>query len=209
MPKSEDELQSEIDDLKSKVEALANSKADILDEKKKLEKKYKEFDSDEYFKLRDDFDKLESDHKKLEKANGVLTKDFEKANATITERDGSLRQLVVTDGIAKALNGLDKHKLNDGALALATLDIESKGVILNDDGVPMIGDKSMGDYITNDWLESSSSKNLVTQNSNSGGGAGGGNNSGGGSKTMSRSDFQGKSPTAQGEFMSSGGTLTD
>ncbi len=187
MPKTVEELEALLEDANKKIDALADSKSTILDEKKKLEKKYKEVDTDEYFKLRDDFDKLEGDYKKMEKSNNSLTKDLEKSNATITERDGSLRQLVVTDGIAKALNGLEKHKLNDGALALATLDIESKGVSLNDDGQPMIGDKTMSDYITTDWIGSSSSKNLVTANENSGGGAGGGNNSGG--QSIDRKDM--------------------
>lgn len=207
--KTVEELQAELDKANEKIDGLATSKADILDEKKKLEKKYKEVDTDEYFKLRDDFDKLEGEYKKLEKSSNALTKDFEKSNATIAERDGSLRKLIVDDGIAKTLNGFDKHKLNEGALALATLDIESKGVEIVD-GVPMIGDKTMSDYINSDWLDSSSSKNLVTPNANTGGGASGGNNNnGGGSNTMSRADFEGKSPQAQSEFMSKNGTLTE
>jgi predicted nuclease with TOPRIM domain len=178
MPKSDEQYQSEIDDLKAKIDGLVDSKNTILDEKKKLEKKYKEFDSDEYFKLRDDFDKLEGEHKKLEKANGLLSKDFEKANATIAEKDGNLSKLLIDDGIAKSLNGLDKHKLNDGALELATMAIKSKGVELVD-GVAMIGDKSLNDYITTDWLADGASKNLLTPNENSGGGANGGNSNGG------------------------------
>lgn len=172
-----EELQAELSKANEKIEALANSKATILDEKKKLEKQYKDIDKDEYFKLRDDYDKLEAENKKLEKANNVLAKDFEKVNSTLEEKEGNLKKLLIDDGIAKSLNSLEKHKLNDGALELAILDIKNKGVELID-GVPMVGDVAMADYISNDWLQSPTSKNLVTQNPNVGGGANGGNGSG-------------------------------
>jgi len=173
-----EELQAELDKANDKIESLADSKKTILDEKKKLEKKYKEVDADEYFKLRDSFDNLEADYKKLEKANTGLTKDFEKANGLIAEKDGSLRKLIVTDAMSKSLNSLERHKLNDGALELAMMAIESKGVEVTD-GVAMIGSKTLHDYINTDFLADPASKNLVTANPNSGGGAGGGDKSGG------------------------------
>jgi len=179
-----EKLQAELDKANDSINSLSDKNKQILDEKKKMERKYKEVDLDEYLKLQDDFDKLEGEHKKLEKANGVLSKDLEKSNLLVTEKDGSLSKLLIDDGIAKSLNGLDKHKLNDGALELATMAIKSKGVELVD-GVAMIGDKALNDYITTDWLEDGASKNLVTANSNSGGGAGGG--TGGGSGNADRS----------------------
>lgn len=168
-----EELQAELDKANGKIDALVNKNSEILDEKKKLEKKYKEVDADEYFKLRDDYDSLASDYKKIEQSNSKLLKDNESLIKTVGEKDGNLEKLLIDGGISKALNSLDKHKLNDGALELATLDIKSKGVALVD-GVAMVGDKPLNDFISTDWLEAPSSKNLVTQNENSGGGASGG-----------------------------------
>jgi len=159
-----EKLQAELDKANDSINSLSDKNKQILDEKKKMERKYKEVDLDEFLKLQEDFDKLEGEHKKLEKANGAMTKDLEKANQLVTEKDGSLSKLLIDDGIAKSLNGLDKHKLNDGALELATMAIKSKGVELVD-GVAMIGDKALNDYITTDWLEDGASKNLVTANS--------------------------------------------
>lgn len=178
-------MADENQELIDRIEKLETINKELKEEKTELKAKYKGVDVEEFLELKKYNSDLESKNTKLEKANGVLTKDAEKLNTTITENNKNLRQLVVTDGIAKALNGLEKHKLNDGALALATLDIESKGVELID-GVPMIGETTMSDYITKDWLESSSSKNLVTANENSGGGSQGGNNSGGGNADRSK-----------------------
>jgi predicted nuclease with TOPRIM domain len=178
--KTVEELQAELDKQNEKIEALANKNAEILDEKKKLEKKYKEIDTDEYFKLRDEHDALQNEYKKLEKDNAKLSKDNESLSNTVTEKEGSLRTLLVDDGIAKALNGLDRHKLNDGALELATLAIKSKGVDLVD-GVAMVGDKPLNEYIANDFVNEPSARNLITPNENSGGGAGGGDGGGGNS----------------------------
>jgi len=184
-----EKLQAELDKANEANNSLSDKNKQILDEKKKLERKCREVNLEDFQKLQDDFDKLDSEHNKLVKANGALSKDLEKQTNLVAEKDGSLSKLLVDDGIAKALNGLDKFKLNDGALELATLDIKNKGVELID-GVPMIGDKSMSDYISADWLESSSSKNLVTPNENSGGGAGGGSGEGATQKrsTMSLCD---------------------
>jgi len=174
-------LRDELKDANDSISKLEKKNSEVIRKNKKLSTEYSE---DEFNKLLDRNEVLEAEHKKLEKANGVLSKDLEKSNLLVTEKDGSLSKLLIDDGIAKSLNGLDKHKLNDGALELATMAIKSKGVELVD-GVAMIGDKALNDYITTDWLEDGASKNLVTANSNTGGGAGGG--TGGGSGNVDRS----------------------
>lgn len=50
---------------------------------------------------------------------------------------------------------------------------------------------------------------LLKGNQSSGGGATGGNNGSGAAKTMTRADFKAQTPTAQMEFVRSGGTVTD
>lgn len=175
---TQEEMQAELDKANGKIDALVNKNTEILDEKKKLEKKYKEVDADEYFKLRDEFDGLSGEYKKLEHSIKAKDKDLEALTAQNGELGGSLNKLLIDDGIAKVLNSLDKHKLNDGALSLATLDIKSQNPVLVD-GVAMIGDKPLGEFIANDWINNPSSRNLITPNENSGGGANGGANTGG------------------------------
>ena len=170
--------QSVIDELKEEIEALKGKNKELLTEKKKLKMKYDDVDIEEFSKLQDKYDNLEAEYKKLEKSHGTLTKDFEKTSQALSEKDENLRKMLVDDGIAKALNSLEKHKLNDGALELATLAIKNKGVELID-GIPMVGDKALNEYITNDFLQDPVSKNLVTPNPNMGGGANGGNGNGG------------------------------
>ena len=178
MSKTVEELEALLEDANRKIEALVESKSTILDEKKKLEKKYREIDTDEYFKLRDDYDKLEGEFKKLEKANATLTKDNETLTKTVSEKDENLSKLLIDDGIAKTLNSLEKHKLNDGGLELAMLAIKNAGAKL-EDGVAMVGDKPLDEYIKTDFLQTPYAKNIVTPNENVGGGANGSNTSGG------------------------------
>ena len=60
--KTVEELQAELDKANDANNSLSDKNKQILDEKKKLERKYKEVDLDEYMKLQDNFDKLEGEH---------------------------------------------------------------------------------------------------------------------------------------------------
>lgn len=164
-------------ELIDRIEKLEKINSELKEEKTELKAKYKGVDVDEFLELKKRFGELEQENTKLEKQNSTLTKDLEATSKLVAEKEGSLSKLLIDDGIAKSLNGLDKHKLNDGALELATLAIKAKGVELVD-GVAMVGEKPLNDFITNDWLNDPASRNLVTPNENSGGGAGGGNNNG-------------------------------
>ena len=137
----------------------------------------------------------------LLKANGVLTKDFEKANGSLADTNKALNGLIVDDGGAKVLTSLEKHKLNEGALPLAMMAIKAKGVEVIDN-VAMVGDKTLEDYIRTDFLLDPMSKNLVTPNANTGGGAGGGNsNSGGGDSRYFDKSSKDFSLTKQAEIL--------
>ena len=171
-------LREQLEKAQDSISKLEEKNREIIVKNKKLSAQNENFDIDEYNKLVDENESLKSDYKKLEKANNVQLKDMEKLTASLAEKDGSLSKLLIDDGIAKSLNSLEKFKLNDGALELATMAIKAKGATLVD-GVAMVGDKPLGEFISNDWINDSMSKNLITPNENSGGGAGGGNNSGG------------------------------
>jgi len=165
---------SDNQELLERIEKLEKINKELKDEKTELKAKYKGVDVEEFISLKNEFDTLENEKAKLEKANKTLANDLEKSNSVIAEKDSNISKLLVDDGIVKALNTLQDHKLNDGALELATLAIKSKGVEIVD-GVAMVGDKPMNEFISNDWLQDPASRNLVTEHPSSGGGANGGN----------------------------------
>jgi hypothetical protein len=62
----------------------------------------------------------------------------------------------------------------------------------NGEYAALIGDKPIGDYVK-EWTNSDAGKHFVTADNNSGGGANGGGSNGGGAKTMTRTEWDGKS----------------
>jgi predicted RNase H-like nuclease (RuvC/YqgF family) len=181
---TEEEIQALRDELKNANESitkLESKNSEVIRKNKKLSTEYNE---EEFTKLLDKVEELENGNRKLEKANGTLTKDFEKATATITEKDGSLSKLLIDDFGVKGIGLLDKHKAIDVEETNAYAKREGNPQLV--DGVAMVGDKTYGDWIKEDLPNLPKAHMYLQANENSGGGAGGGNNGGGGNADRSK-----------------------
>ena len=163
---SGDKMEKELEELKERNKNLELTNKKLKDEKTADRAKYEGVDVQEFLELKKQNSDLESQIREFEKSNGILKQDFEKQGVLLANNKDSLNSLVIDGGITSVLTELEKHKLNDGALPLAIMSIKSKGITLNDENKAFIGDKSLSDYIKDDWLQDTSSKNLVTANSN-------------------------------------------
>ncbi|NOQ31797.1 MAG: hypothetical protein GQ570_11805 [Helicobacteraceae bacterium] len=185
-----EELEAELTKANEKIDGLVESKKTILDEKKKLEKKYKEVDADEYFNLRDKFDTLESEHRKLENTLKGKDRDIETLSQTNESLSGTNTKLIMDDGFTKELLGLERYSVREGGLDV-TIEALKKHKPTIVDGVAMFGDKSAKDFIS-DWSNSKDSSFYLQAKENSGGGSNGGN---GGNQTP-----PGKTPNQKEEL---------
>ena len=176
MPKTVEELEALLNTANEKIDGLVDSKKTILDEKKKLEKKYKEVDADEYFALRDKFDTLESEHKKLENTLKGKDKDIETLSKTNEGLNATNTKLVIDDGLSKELIGLDKFNVRDGGLNVTVEALKKLNPTIVD-GKAMFGDKTAKDFV-GEWANSDDSKFYLQSKENSGGGSGGGGGDG-------------------------------
>ena len=182
---SEDKMaDNENQELLERIEKLEKINKELKDEKTELKAKFKGVDVDEFISLKSEFDKLESEKSKLEKANKTLAADLEKTNTLVAEKDANLSKLLVGDATIKTLSGLEKHKIEPNKLAAAQRDINSFNPTVVD-GVAMVGEQTLEQFITDTWLNDPTSGGVfATPNENSGGGANGG---GGGDTTTKRS----------------------
>ncbi|MEA2090940.1 MAG: hypothetical protein U9O83_01080 [Campylobacterota bacterium] len=184
MPKTVEELEALLKDANNKIDGLVDSKATILDEKKKLEKKYKEVDAEEYFNLRDKYETLESEHNKLQTTLKGKDKEVEKLMSQNDGLTATTNKYIIDNGISKELRGLERMELRDGGLELAIENIKTRFKPTNENGVLQFGDKSAKDFIS-DWATSEDSKFFLQAKENSGGGSNGGSGQGG-AKTLSK-----------------------
>lgn len=159
-----DELVSSKDSLNESVKGL---KADIA--KLKAKAKGADIDPEEHAALRLQVEDLTE---KLGKAEGLSRKEIEKLTKQLGEKDGALQKYLIdanlTESLAKA--GV-KPEYMDASKAL----LKSSAAIKAENGeyIPVIGDKSLADYVT-EWAKGDQGKHFTGAPANSGGGAGGG-----------------------------------
>jgi hypothetical protein len=147
---------------------------------------------------------LKEANKAIKDANKIII-DTQKALET---ESGVTRTLLVDNGLTEALT---KANVPVAFLPAVKALLSSK-VELKTEGnsrVAKVGDKSLGDYIT-EWSQGDEGKHYVAAPGNGGAGAGGNKVPGQKtSKTMTRAAYDEMPPENVGAFFAEGGTLTE
>ena len=187
---------------------LVAKNTELLTEVKTL-KKGKTIDPSDMQKLEDKVDALSTENAALIKANKAALKDADTAKNALTQESTFTASLLVDQGLISALtaNGVVNPALLKGAVAM----LKAQGVavvIEGDKRIAKLGDKPL-DVVVKAFVDSDEGKHYKSAQNSSGGGAGGGGGSLEPSKTMTRADFNTKSPVEQSTFSRGGGELTD
>ena len=163
-----EELQSLVEDLKSQNEAMNNKNSELLKELRTAKNKNKELDFDTYNKVLEENDTLKGQLSKLTNDLGLKTKDLEKVNGLLSEKDNYLKNLTLENALNENLAKIGvKSEYSTAVKAL--LKSQSK---VEDNNVT-IGDKSINDFMT-EW-QNGEGKAFIAAPANSGSGANGSN----------------------------------
>lgn len=187
------------------VNPLIAKRDELLGEVKTL-RKGKQIAPEDVEKLEAQIETLQGD---LTKANGELKtakKTADDATKALQSESGFTQKLLVENGLTEAFmkagvtdqDYIDLLKSKHSGLAKVVIDGDNRKV--------MFGDKDMETYLT-EWKTTESAKKFIAANNNSGGGSQGG----GGKtnvKTLTRAEFDTKTPQEKMEFSKSGGTVT-
>lgn len=165
---TEEELKKQLSELQDEKDSILNKNKELLTELKKLKNASKEYDVDSLLKTIDD---LESKVSIYEKDNKILKADFEKTSKLLTEKDGKLKQTLISDGLTKALI---EAGIDDKHLAVVK-SFHERNVVLDENYNAVIDGKSLGDF-AKEWLGSDNGKIYTKFNPTSGGGANGSHN---------------------------------
>lgn len=154
--------------LQAEKEALLNKNRELLSELRAAKNKNKEIDPENYSKVLDENDTLKSELSKLKNDLGLKTKDFEKLNGQLLEKDNYLKNLTLENSLNDHLTkaGVKPEFMN---AAKALLKNQAN---VSDNNV-LIGDKNIADYMT-EW-SASDGKVFIAAPANNGGGATGSN----------------------------------
>lgn len=154
--------------LQAEKEALLNKNRELLSELRTAKNKNKEIDPENYSKILDENDTLKSELSKLKNDLGLKTKDFEKLNGQLLEKDNYLKNLTLENSLNDHLTkaGVKPEFMN---AAKALLKNQAN---VSDNNV-LIGDKNIADYMT-EW-SASDGKVFIAAPANNGGGATGSN----------------------------------
>ncbi len=157
-----------IEELQAELDSVLGKNSELLSEVKKLKNASREHNVDELLKT---IETLEDKVTSYEKENKILKADFEKTSKVLNEKDGKLKQVMVSDGLTKALieGGID-----DKHLAVVK-SFHERNVVLDENYNAVIDGKSLGDF-AKEWLGSDNGKIYTKFNPTSGGGANGSHN---------------------------------
>jgi len=190
--------------VKEATEGLTAKNAELLAEKRKLQKQA-EIKPEDLERVESERDTAQAELAKYQKQ----VKDLSKANEDMAKRFESeskyTQQLLVDNGLTDALTKAgvtDPVHLKYVKTALAS---QVQVVADGDNRVAKIGDKPLSDYI-GEWAKGDEGKLFVKAPANSGGGAQGGGGQGN-TKTLTRAEFDAKSPNEKMEFAKTGGTV--
>ena len=162
-----EELQSLVEDLKSQNEAMNNKNSELLKELRTAKNKNKELDFDTYNKVLEENDTLKGQLSKLSNDLGLKTKDLEKVNGLLSEKDNYLKNLTLENALNENLAKIgvkSEYSTAVKALLKSQAKVEDNNVI--------IGDKSINDFMT-EW-QNGEGKAFIAAPTNSGSGANGG-----------------------------------
>lgn len=187
------------------IAPLVTKKDELLAENKKL-KQGRQISPEDVATLESQIETLKTD---LNKATGDLkkaNKTAEDATKALETETGFTTKLLADNGLSDALvkAGVTNpaHLKAVKALLASQVQIVAEG----DTRIAKVGDKPLTEFVT-EWAKSDDGKHFVAATQNNGGGAGGGSQNSN-SKTMTRSEFDSKTPTEKMEFSKAGGTVT-
>lgn len=189
--------QEQLDEKQAEIDKLNAKNKEVLDELKPLKRKLKEFDgiSAEDVKAalqsaKDaetaNLEKKGEYEKIIEQMKADHAKEIEKLTASNESESGFVKQLLTERGLSDSLVKANvRPEYLDAAKAMLKGKVAIQGE--GDDRKAVVGDKDLGDFVT-DWAASDEGKHFVSAPNNSGGGAAGGNGSGG-AGTKKRSEM--------------------
>lgn len=157
-----------IEELQAELDSVLGKNSELLSEVKKLKNASREHNVDELLKT---IETLEDKVTSYEKENKILKADFEKTSKALNEKDGKLKQVMVSDGLTKALI---EAGIDDKHLAVVK-SFHERNVVLDENYNAVIDGKSLGDF-AKEWLGSDNGKIYTKFNPTSGGGANGSHN---------------------------------
>ena len=163
-------LEEQIEDLKNQVEATTNKNAELLKELRTAKNKNKELDFDTYNKVLEENDTLKGQLSKLTNDLGLKTKDLEKVNGLLSEKDNYLKNLTLENSLNDTLGKIgvkSEYMTAVKALLKTNAKVEDNNVL--------IGDKGINDFIA-EW-SNGEGKAFISAPANSGSGANGGQGS--------------------------------
>ena len=171
----------------------------------KTARKSAEITPEQLAEVESERDELRAQLDKASKDLKAATATAEKATKALTDEQGFTQKLLIDNGL---LETLSKNGVTDPAYQKASLAMLRAGVQIVVDGenrVAKVGDKLLQDHVS-EWVKSDEGKRFVAAPGHSGGGANGGSGEGS-RKTLSRAEFDAKSPTERMEFSKAGGQV--
>lgn len=187
------------------VKPLAEKRDELLGEVKKLRK--------ESAIKPEDLEAVERERDELKTALTAAQKEAKTFKETATKAEEALKaestfnhRLLVDNGLTDELT---KVGVTNPAFLKAVKSTLSSNIQVVTDGdkrIAKAGDKALADYVA-EWAKSEEGKHFVSAPNNNGGGAGGGGGNPAG-KTLTRAEFDKKSPQERMEFSKAGGQVT-
>lgn len=167
---------NEIEELKAALEALSAKNRELLGEVKAAKAKAKgaEIDPAEHEGLKTQLEEIRIQFEKQAKDSA---KTIEALNKSLNEKDSSLQNYLIDNGLAEAMVKVGVRPEMMGAVK-AMLKTQTKITSADGNYQALIGEKPLADAIS-EWASSDEGKHFVAAPVNTGGGATGGNGNGG------------------------------
>jgi len=189
------------------TEGLIAKRDELLGEVKKL-RKGQQVDPAEVEKLEAELDAIKAERDTAIKAAKKSETAAADAAKKLADADARETRLLVDNGLNEALAkaGVSNPTLSKAAKAI--LAQQTQVVADGENRVVKIGDKALGDFIT-EWAGSDEGKHFVNAPDNSGGGSQGGQKGSGAANSINRAAFAAKTPADQMAHIKAGGSVID
>lgn len=202
--KLEELTQDKLDEILESNQALVDAQKALKSDLTKLRAKAKgaDIDPEEHAALQSQVAELTD---KLGKTEKTYKTEFEKLNGQLNEKSSALDKFVLDGSLTNELIKANvKKEFMDASKAL----LKGSAKLEFKDGSPvvLIDGKPLNEAIKG-WTESEQGKYFVSAPANSGGGGEGGHGGSGNVKTMTRQEFDTKTPQQKMEFSTAGGKV--
>lgn len=192
--------------VKEATESLSEKNREILNELKQA-RKNQEIKPEHLERIEQERDEYKAQLDKAMKDAKEFKTAAEKATKQLETESSFTQKLLVENGLSDVLV---KAGVNNPAHLKAVksmLQSQVQIVVEGDNRVAKVGDKALADYVT-EWAKSDEGKHFVSAPNNTGGSAQGGSQNTN-QKTMTRTQFEAKSPAERMEFSKAGGQVTE